>query len=284
MAPAPALPISVDLHSHSRYSHARDSIEAMAASAFSKNLKIFGFSEHSPRPAGYGYPKDYQDRLLAGFPGYVADVLAERERYKGRMDVLLALEMDYMPDEEAYARQCVAAYPYDYVIGGLHFLGKWGFDWSPAEWEGLVETTKREHFVSYYRDLRRMAESRLFQIAAHPDLVKIFCKESFASWVKTPEAGACIRAALGAAREADMAMEISSAGFRKGLGEPYPCRAVMEIARELQLPVSFGSDAHAAADVADNFDALAAYAGEYGYTRSAVFHEKKRSFRGFTGG
>lgn len=274
-------PVTVDLHNHSHHSHARDSVEAMAASAFFKGMKIFGFSEHSPRPEGYSYPKDYQARLLAGFPAYVAEVLAEKKRYKGRMEVLLALEMDYLPDEEAYARKCVAAHPYDYIIGGLHFLGRWGFDWSPSEWEGLSETTKREHFAGYYRDLRRMAECRLFQIAAHPDLVKIFCNDSFASWVKSPEAGVHVRAALGAIKEAGMVMEVSSAAIRKGLGEPYPCREVMEIARELRLPISFGSDAHAAEDVAYGFEELASYAGEYGYTESAVFREKKISFRKF---
>ncbi|CAK7002037.1 MAG: Histidinol-phosphatase [Desulfovibrio sp.] len=273
--------VTVDLHSHSLYSHARDSVEAMAASAYAKGLKIFGFSEHSPRPDGYAYPKDYQEQLVAGFPDYVAEVLAERERYAGRMDVLLALEMDYMPAEEAYAAQCVAAYPYDYVIGGLHFLGTWGFDWSLAEWEGLSEQTKREHFIRYYRDLRSMAECRLFHIAAHPDLVKLFCKESFAAWVKEDEAKGHIRAALAAMKDAGMVMEISSAAIRKGLGEPYPCREVMALARELDVPISFGSDAHATEDVAYEFDTLAAYAKEYGYAKSAVFYEKELSFREF---
>ena len=253
----------------------------MAASAYAKGLKIFGLSEHSPRPEGYSYPNDYQGRLVAGFPSYVAEVLEEKERYKGRMDVLLALEMDYMPDEVAYAKECVAAYPYDYVIGGLHFLGTWGFDWSIADWENLSEETKQEHFIRYYHDLRSMAECRLFQIAAHPDLVKLFCKNSFAEWVKGEGAKALIRETLGAMKETGMVMEISSAAIRKGLGEPYPCREVMEIARDLALPVSFGSDAHNTEDVAYGFTSLAAYAKEYGYTESAVFRERKVSFREF---
>lgn len=275
------LPITVDLHSHSLHSHARDSVEAMVASAYAKGLKFFGLSEHSPRPDGYFYPKDYQNRLVAGFPSYVAEVLAEKERYQGRMDVLLALEMDYMPDETGYARQCVAAYPYDYVIGGLHFLGKWGFDWALSDWENLSEETKREHFTRYYRDLRSMAECRLFQIAAHPDLVKLFCKESFAAWVKGDDAKAQIRATLGTMKETGMVMELSSAAIRKGLGEPYPCREVMEIARDLQLPISFGSDAHNTEDVAYGFNTLAAYAREYGYAESAVFHERACCFLKF---
>jgi histidinol-phosphatase (PHP family) len=272
------LSITADLHSHSLYSHARDSVAAMAAFAYAKGLKIFGLSEHSPRPNGYSYPKDYQEQLVAGFPSYVAEVFEEKKRYASRMSVLLALEMDYMPDEEAYAKQCVAAYPYDYIIGGLHFLGAWGFDWSICDWETLSEETKQEHFIRYYRDLRRMAECRLFQIAAHPDLVKLFCKESFAKWVKAAEAQVHIRETLGAMKEAGMVMEISSAAIRKGLGEPYPCREVMEIARELELPISFGSDAHTTEDVAYGFATLAAYAGEYEYAKSAVFHAKKLSF------
>ena len=126
-----------------------------------------------------------------------------------------------------------------------------------------------------------MAETGLFQIAAHPDLVKLFRKEPFAAWIAAPEARERVRAALAAIKKAGMALEISSAGLRKGLGEPYPCRELMALAREAALPVSFASDAHAAADVAYGFEELAAYAREYGYAASAVFRQRAMSLRPF---
>lgn len=273
--------ISVDLHSHTLHSHARDSVEAMAASAFARGMEIFGFSEHSLRPEGYVYPNDYQPRLEAGFASYLAEVAAERERYAGRMRILLALELDYMAGEESYARAAAAAEPYDYVIGGLHFLGTWGFDYSPSDWQDLSDDACFGHFFRYYRDLKALAETGLFQIAAHPDLIKLFRKETFAAWIKTPEAQHAARDALAAMKKHGTVMEISSAALRKGLGEPYPGREIMALARDLELPVSFGSDAHAVGDVACGFDILAAYASEFGYTQSAVFENRVMHLRPF---
>lgn len=273
--------ITVDLHSHTRNAHGKDTVEAMAASAFAKGLKIFGFSEHSLRPEGYVYPSDYQPKLRAKFPFYLAEVAAERERYAGRMQVLLALELDYMVAEKAYAAKAATAENYDYVIGGLHFQGTWGFDCTATDWTDLADATCREHFLRYYHDLADMAETGLFQIAAHPDLIKIFRKETFAAWIKTPDAREAARAALLAMKKNGMAMEISSAALRKGLGEPYPCREIMALARDMDLPVSFGSDAHAAVDVAYGFDTLAAYAAEFGYTESAVFVNRVMNLRSF---
>ncbi len=274
-------PIRVDLHSHTLHSHARDTVGAMAAAAHARGLAVFGFSEHSLRPSGYLYPVDYQAKLEAGFPAYVNEVLEEKERYRGRMEVLLALEMDYMPDEEAFARKSVAAHPYAYVIGGLHFQGLWGFDFAAADWEPLSDDICRGMFVRYYEDLKRMAETGLFQIAAHPDLIKLFRKAAFDAWIRTDAARECVRAALVAIRDRGMAMEISSAALRKGLGEPYPGPVIMELAREVGVPVSFGSDAHACNDVAFGFDTLAAYAHRFGYTGSAVFRDRTMELRPF---
>ena len=268
------MPITVDLHNHTQYAHGKDSAEAVAASAFAKGVKIFGFSEHSLRPEGYVYPSDYQPKLLDNFPSYIAEVIAERERYAGCMQILLALELDYMVAEESYAKTIVVAESYDYVIGGLHFQDTWGFDFSSAEWENLSDDVCYDHFFRYYQDLTSMSQTGLFQIAAHPDLIKLFRKDTFKTWIKKPEAQKAAYVALAAMKKNGMAMEISSAALRKGLGEPYPCREIMGLARDMGLPVSFGSDSHAASDVAYAFDALAAYASEFGYTHSAVFENR----------
>lgn len=264
-------PITIDLHSHTLYSHAKDTPKDMAAAAFARGLDVFGFTEHSPRPAGYEYPEDYQAKLAASFPACVAEVLAEKERYKGRMDVLFGLEMDYMPDEEAFIRESLAAYPYEYVIGSVHFQGLWGFDFTAADWEGLSDASCGDIFVRYYHDQKRMAETGLFQIAGHPDLIKLFRKQTFHEWVETPDAREHVRAFLAALKQNGMAMEVSSAAIRKGLGEPYPCSTIMRMAREVGVPVSFGSDTHAVADVAFALDGLAAYAHSFGYTEHAFF-------------
>lgn len=274
--------ISIDCHAHTAYSHGKDSVGGMVAAAAEKGLAVFGLSEHSLRPPGYGYASDYQERLAANFPSYIAEVLEERRKYQGRMTVLLGLELDYIPAEEAFARKACAAAAYDYVIGGLHFQEHWGFDGSAAEWANLSTQTCREHFVRYYHDLEKMACSGLFQIAAHPDLIKLFRPDDFQAWLDEPDALALIRRALAAIKEQGMALEVSSAALRKGLGEPYPAPPIMALAVELGLPISFASDAHAAGDVAWGFGELAAYAHRFGYTESVWFQQKSMISRPFS--
>lgn len=253
----------------------------MAASAFAKGLAVFGLSEHSLRPAGYTYPTDYQEKLAASFPAYIEEVRAEQRRYQGKMRVLLALEMDYIPGEEAFCRSARTAYPYDYIIGGLHFQGHWGFDGSAADWADLSPEACEACFAAYYKDLERLARTGLFHIAAHPDLIKLFRKDAFHSWLEKAGSLVLVEKALHAMKANGMAMEVSSAALRKGLGEAYPAPAVMRVAASMKLPISFGSDAHAASDVAYGFDLLAAYARSFGYTESVWFEQgamRPRSF------
>lgn len=270
-------PISADLHMHTFHSHAQASTEAMYLAAREKGLAIIGFSEHSPRPQGYGYPSDYQEKLRAGFPLYVEEVrrLAQSGASDG-VSVLLGIEVDYIPGQEAYAKALLQAQDFDYAIGGLHFQQTWGFDFSAEDWSALPEDERFAIYARYYADLSAMCQSGLFHIAAHPDLIKLFSVESFHRWLDTEQAPLLVKNALTAMKDNGMAMEISSAGLRKPCKEIYPCRRVMSTAAALRLPVSFGSDAHCTGTPAFAFDALARYAREYGYTHSTVV-EKGRS-------
>ena len=76
-------------------------------------------------------------------------------------------------------------------------------------------------------------------------------------------------------------MEISSAGIRKLCHEIYPCESIMSIASSLELPISFGSDAHSTMSVAFSFDKLEEHARKFGYTESAYFKNRKMHSRPF---
>ena len=267
-------PITADLHIHTSHSHGQASTEAMYLAARARGLSVIGFSEHSPRPAGYAYPSDYQARLSRGFPAYVDEVRdIARRAASENASVLLGIEVDYLPGREAYAKELLKAHDFDYVIGGLHFQKNWGFDFSAEDWVLLTRDERFVVYAQYYRDLAAMCQSGLFHIAAHPDLVKLFTVESFQSWLATGEAPLLIRDALTAMKDNGMAMEISSAGLRKPCREIYPCRRVMSVAAELGLPISFGSDAHCTGTPAFAFDVLARYAHEHGYTQSTVVEQ-----------
>ena len=116
-----------------------------------------------------------------------------------------------------------------------------------------------------------MLASGLYNIAAHPDLIKIFSVEPFHLWLQKPESQVQVRHCLETLKAQGMAMEISSAGLRKACGEIYPCPEIMQMARELSLPVTFASDAHNVQDIAYGFDQLARYARSFGFEEYVHF-------------
>ncbi len=264
-------PIIADLHMHTLHSHGQHSPEEMVAAAVSRGLSIIGFSEHSPRPEGYAYPIDYQTKLREHFPLYVQQVgnLA-REAKQREITILLGLEVDYIPGQEAYAATLCKAYAFDYIIGGLHFSKTWGFDYSPDEWSVKDEARRFAFYSLYYRDLAAMCQTGLFDIAAHPDLIKIFTIDSFNEWIKTRQALSLIKNALISMKENGVIMEVSSAGLRKPCQEVYPGPRIMQEAAKLDLPICFASDAHCVNTPAYAFEQLASYAHSFGYTRSFI--------------
>lgn len=255
--------LTVDLHTHTLCSHGKNTPEEMFAAGQARGLTLQGFSEHSPRPDGYTYPKEYREQLIRLLPDYVREVSLLKERHPGR--VLLGMEMDWLDRERSFLEKAVRAYEFDYLIGSVHFLGDWGFDADPRPWKALSFAGRAARYEEYFAAYARMAASGLFHIAAHPDLVKIFSVKDFRRWLREEGGLEHARAALTAVRNAGMSLEISSAGLRKACGEIYPGPEIMALAAELELPVVFGSDAHQVSDAAFAFDELAGYAASFGY-------------------
>ena len=264
--------IRADLHTHTNHSHARDSVRQMFEAGREKGLLVQGFSEHSPRPAGYDYPSEYRDHLAATFNEYLAEVeeLREEQAPQG-VTVLLGLEVDWLEEEVPFIRRMVEAHPYDYLIAGIHFLGRWGFDATSCDWDIMSREERFYQYARYYRTMKVMAESRLFNIVAHPDLIKIFSVDDFRRWLALPSSMDLVGDALTAVRDAGMAMEISSAGLRKPCHEIYPGPEILHLAWQIGLPITFASDSHCTEQVAWNFDVLARYAAAEGWKESLVF-------------
>lgn len=270
------LPIHADIHLHTKHSHGIGTTREMYEAAKSRGLTIIGFSEHSPRPEGYTYPQDYQEQLTKTYSQYIQEVIDLRtEAACEGVEVLLGVEFDFIPARLDFARQFCAAYPYDYIIGGLHFQGTWGFDGPAEEWLPIEQEERFALYDTYYEDLCQLAEAKLFNVVAHPDLIKIHSKDDFTAWLTRPTSIARVTKALTAIRDNGLVMEVSSAGLRKPCQEIYPGPVIMQLAATLDVPISFGSDAHCPNTPAAYFDILAQYAARFGYTTSTIFAHRR---------
>lgn len=278
--------ICADIHNHTVASHGLATVAEMFAAAAARNLAWYGFSEHSPLPPGYSCPL-YKGDLTVTFPAYAEEVLALREQTSGAPagasarkpavpQVLLGMELDWLPVNTPWMRAMVSRYPFDYIIGGLHFVDDVPVG-SPRSWGAEVALAQRfARYDAYYEAMRKLAASGMVDVVAHPDFIKVCCYDDFQAWLALPGSRERIAAVLEAMRGTDTAMEISSAGLRKPFHEPYPGPVIMDLAADLGLSVSFGSDAHNTEDTGSYFETLAAYATAHGFSRSRICVGRER--------
>ena len=101
-----------------------------------------------------------------------------------------------------------------------------------------IEAAIDEIWQKYFDAIEEMANSRLFDIVAHIDLIKIF------KFMPKRDIADIAKNALLAIKEANMSIEINVAGFRKPIGEAYPSLSLLLEAKKLDIPITFASDAH----------------------------------------
>lgn len=274
--------ITVDLHTHTKYSHGANTPAEMYASALDRGLTLLGFTEHSPRPLGFDYTHEYRDQLTRHLPDYAREVQELKAMHKdGPCRVLFGMEMDWLEGQEDFVRASCQSYDFDYLLGSVHFIGRWGFDDGSGPWKEFSQEECEIQYRAYFAAWEAMLRSGLFNIAAHPDLIKIFSVEQFHVWLAKAGSLDLIRACLTTLRDAGMSMEISSAGLRKACREIYPAAPIMALAAELNLPVSFASDAHGTDDVGYAFARLASYARTFGFREHTVFVKGRMTARPF---
>ncbi len=269
--------LTTDIHTHTSYAHGGSTVTEMFEKGKSIGLKVHGFSEHSPRPLGYDYPSEYREKLKEMLPTYVREV-KELQTNQTDVKVLFGMEIDWLENELEFVTETTKMYDFDYLIGGIHFLGKWGFDAQAQDWDCLSYTQKSIFFEAYYKTMQKMIATKLFHTIAHPDLIKIFAIDDFKKWRSEEKNIALIRETLVLAKESGIAMEVSTAGLRKPCKEMYPCEEIMHIASELDLPITIASDGHCVNTIGAYFDVLESYLKKFNIN-SYVYIENSKQVR-----
>jgi histidinol-phosphatase (PHP family) len=182
--------------------------------------------------------------------------------------IKVGIEADYIPGFEAKTRAILEAYPYDFVIGSIHFIDNWAFD-DPdqhVKWKNKdIDCVYRD----YYELLRKSAASGLFDIMGHVDLVKKFGHRANTDMTAEVEATAKVF------KDAGVTVEINTSGLRKPVKEIYPSLEVLKIYRQAGVPITFSSDSHEPGDVGRDYDKAATLARAAGYTEYRVFRARK---------
>ena len=120
-----------------------------------------------------------------------------------------------------------------------------------------------------------MAESKLFDIVGHLDLIKVF------KFMPKKDISIIAKDALNAIKKADMTLELNVAGFRKPVKEAYPSTSLLKEAFKLGIPITFSSDAHKPEQVGLFNDEILQIARDAGYSKCALYRKRKRTLINF---
>ena len=255
-----------DYHMHTPLcGHAVGEPSLYVQQGIAAGLKEMGFSDHAPL-VSHRDPKVTMD--LDQLPLYHTMIEDVQKHFGQQISIKIALESDYIPGYEAKTKALSENYPYDYIIGSVHFINNWPFD-DPSTlptWKGKdINTVYRQ----YYDLLRKSAQSRLFDIIGHCDLVKKFGYRASADMTDEVTATAKVF------KESGVAIEINTAGLRKPVKEMYPSLDCLKIYSQAGVPLTFGSDAHNPKDVGRDFDRAADLARAAGFREYLIFKQRK---------
>lgn len=259
--------IYADYHMHTPLcGHATGSPEEYVKQAIKIGLKEIGFSDHAPM-VHQRMPGVTMD--LDELPKYQAMILDVQERYRSQINIKIALEADFIPGYEAKTKAIIDSFPYDYIIGSVHFIDDWAFDDpDPKVKEYWKIYNVNDVYRKYYKLLRESAQTGFFNIIGHCDLPKKFGARP------TEDLTDEIRATAEVFKQTGVAIEINTAGIRKPIGEMYPAPDCLKIYCDAGVPLTFGSDSHTPEDVGKDFDKAIALAKSVGYTEHLVFKQK----------
>jgi histidinol-phosphatase (PHP family) len=253
--------VIVDYHMHLRapdesIDHSVEAVERFVEQAAERGIDEIGFTEHVYyfEQTRHLWSMPYHlERCVYDIEPYVEAVVEAKRRGH---PVKLGIEVDYEPGKEEETAEALAPYPWDYILGSIHFLDGLGIDAEPS----LVESVGPEQAWSrYYETLGQAARSGLFDSLAHPDVVKMFGEELDWEWEPV------------VASFDGVALEVSSAGLHKRHGKLYPNRHLLSAARERAIPITLASDAHVPQNVGRDLDRAVEHARAAGYETVTIF-------------
>ncbi len=190
-------------------------------------------------------------------------------------DLRLGIEADFVAGREDRIARFLEAREWDYVVGSVHFIREAAVDLEGSEWEHVWGRGDRADRVweRYFETLAEAARSGLYDIMAHPDLVKVW-----GSARPQPERDPrhYYEPAVEAMLDAGVAMEMSTAGLRKPVGELYPAPALLEMAVDAGVPIALSSDAHVPDQIGYRYDDAVAALTAAGVTELCVFERRAR--------
>jgi histidinol-phosphatase (PHP family) len=187
-------------------------------------------------------------------------------------DLRLGIEMDFVPGREDRIANLLAAHDFDYVVGSVHFVRHNAVDHRVWDiWDELGDPDRV--WAAYFESVAAAAGSGLFDILAHPDLVKVWGEERPAP---TRDLRFFYEGTVEAIADSGVAVEVSTAGYRKPVREIYPAPAFAEMCVDAGAVFALSSDAHEPENVGYGYERAIEEMRGWGISKLAVFEGRQR--------
>jgi len=188
-------------------------------------------------------------------------------------DLLVGIEADFVPGREDRMATLLEAREWDYVIGSVHFLGDLAVDHEDFDIWDHRSHRPDEVWERYFETVGEAARSGLFDVLAHPDLIKVWGGRR-----PRPEGDPrrFYERAMEGIAESGIAVEVSTAGLRKPVAELYPAQPFLEMIVDAGNPITLSSDAHAPDQLGYRFDRALEVLDGLGVREIATFEGRTR--------
>jgi histidinol-phosphatase (PHP family) len=204
-----------------------------------------------------------EDRVLS-LDGYVEAVVAAKDR---GLSVLLGLEVDFFPETVDAVLELLAPYPWDFLIGSVHWIGGWSVDHGDVAYE-FERRGVAKAWEDYFELETALAASGAVDVLAHADVVKKHGHRPSSEPVDLYRAVAAAAAASGTA------VELNSNGLNVPIGEIFPGPSFLAEFFAAGVPITLASDGHRPQDAARGHDGVVAAGRAAGYTSRLRFAER----------
>jgi histidinol-phosphatase (PHP family) len=248
--------------------HAQENVARYRAVAQERGIAELGVSEHIYRFS--------QALEVWRHPFWETFAVDDIDRYcafvREETDLRLGIEADFVPGGEDRMAELLAARDFDYVVGSVHFIREGAVDMDDySVWDS--GRSVEQIWQRYFETIGEAARSGLFDILAHPDLVKVWGQER-----PLPEGDLrrYYELAMDGIAESGIAVEVSTAGLRKRVEELYPAPAFLEMCLEAGAPIALSSDAHRPEEIGADYDRAQQLLSELGIGELSVFDHRQR--------
>lgn len=263
--------LPADYHTHTPLCmHAEGAPEAYVDRALQLGIAEYGVSDHAPQqPEPFDDWRMREDQL----PEYIEWIERARSHANGSIPVRAGLECDWLTGNEPWIEKLTNYYDWDYLIGSVHYLGQ-GWDFDNPKWLGRwAEADVEQAWELYWREYAAMARSGMFDILAHPDLIKKF------AYVPAGELNRFYEPAIEAIVDAGVAIELNMAGLYKPCEEAYPSPEFLRLAASANIPITLSSDAHKPEELGRDFDRGITMLKDVGYSETCLFEKRQATSR-----